>query len=92
MQCSVQSLHINELNNLFQPDTTEGSALRKFQLLFQKIFTFPPVLFNGRGLFQYSHGAMPHRKERERGIKALVAGSDAPWSSHTFMSDIQVFQ
>ncbi len=39
-----------------------GSRMRRFQDWFQKHFLFPPAMFNGRGLFQYSFGLMPHRR------------------------------
>lgn len=39
----------------------KGSKLRKFQEWVKKNMSFSPVLFSGRGVFQYSFGLMPHR-------------------------------
>ncbi len=39
-----------------------GSKLRRFQEIVEKFWGFPPVLFFGRGIFQYNYGIVPHRK------------------------------
>uniref|UniRef100_A0A0K2V3N8 Acyltransferase n=1 Tax=Lepeophtheirus salmonis TaxID=72036 RepID=A0A0K2V3N8_LEPSM len=40
-----------------------GSLLRKIQEFSEKKFSFSPILFNGRGIFQYSYGIVPRRKK-----------------------------
>ena len=45
-----------------QLNNPEGSLLRKFQDYLQNIVGFAPVLFFGRGVFQYNFGIVPHRK------------------------------
>jgi len=50
-------------NELFkQVNNPEGSLLRTFQLKFQKIFGFSPLLYYGRGINQYTFGLLPFRK------------------------------
>ena len=39
----------------------EGSRMRRLQDRLQKIFGVAPVLFMGRGIFQYSFGIVPKR-------------------------------
>ncbi len=39
-----------------------GSKLRRFQEIVERFWGFPPVLFFGRGIFQYNYGIVPHRK------------------------------
>lgn len=39
-----------------------GSRLRSFQRWAEKWVGFTPVLFFGRGVFQYNYGVIPHRK------------------------------
>ncbi len=39
-----------------------GSALRKFQDLYEKLFAYPLPIIYGRGLFQYHVGFIPYRK------------------------------
>merc|ERR1712029_905587 len=51
----------------------EGSRLRSFQEKWKKWFTFSPVLFYGRGIFQYSFGLLPRRHPI-----TLVVGSPIP--------------
>jgi len=46
-----------------QVKNPEGSYVRKFQKLFQKMLTFTPIFFHGRGVFQYSIGILPHRRQ-----------------------------
>ena len=43
-------------------DNPEGSWIRSFQDWAQKWFGFAPVLFLGRGIFNYNLGILPHRK------------------------------
>jgi len=50
-------------NDLFnQVSNPRGSRLRDIQLKIQKKVAFAPVLFHGRGIFQYTFGLLPHRK------------------------------
>ena len=37
--------------------------LRKIQEKIQQSIAFAPVLFYGRGIFQYTFGMIPHRRE-----------------------------
>ena len=39
-----------------------GTWLRTFQTVAEKWLGFVPVLFFGRGIFQYNYGIVPHRK------------------------------
>ena len=50
----------NELFN--QPFNRRGSPFRKFQDRVQKALGFAPVMFYGRGVFNYSCGVLPHRR------------------------------
>ena len=43
-------------------DNPEGSWIRRFQDWAQNLFGFAPVLFLGRGIFNYNVGILPHRK------------------------------
>ena len=43
-------------------DNPEGSWIRRFQDWAQNWFGFAPVLFLGRGIFNYNFGILPHRK------------------------------
>ena len=36
--------------------------MRRFQELIENYMGFPPVLFFGRGIFQYNYGIVPHRR------------------------------
>lgn len=38
------------------------SRLRRFQVAFKRLFSFSPVVFYGRGMFQYSYGWLPFRR------------------------------
>ena len=50
-------------NDVFnQVNNPRGSWLRDIQLKIQKKVAFAPVLFHGRGIFQYTFGFLPHRK------------------------------
>ena len=42
--------------------TQPGTWIHTLQEKFKNIIGFAPVLFMGRGLFQYSFGLIPHRK------------------------------
>jgi len=49
-------------NDLFsQISNPKGSWLRHFQTKFMKAISFAPVLFHGRGIFQYNFGFLPYR-------------------------------
>ena len=43
-------------------DNPQGSFVRTFQDFAQKWFGFAPVLFLGRGIFNYNFGILPYRK------------------------------
>ncbi|XP_023340574.1 2-acylglycerol O-acyltransferase 1 [Eurytemora carolleeae] len=43
-------------------NTQEGTWIRNLQEKFRNIVGFAPVLFLGRGMFQYNFGLIPHRK------------------------------
>jgi len=43
-------------------DNPEGSFVRKIQDKITSLLTFAPVLFVGRGIFQYSFGILPQRR------------------------------
>ncbi|KAI8921462.1 diacylglycerol acyltransferase [Entophlyctis helioformis] len=45
-----------------QVPNPKGSTLRKVQSMFQRVATFSPPLFHGRGIFQYAMGIMPYRR------------------------------
>ncbi|KAF4523012.1 hypothetical protein B566_EDAN007442 [Ephemera danica] len=45
-----------------QLDNPEGSRLRCLQEKLRKIIGIAPVIFLGRGIFQYSFGMVPHRR------------------------------
>ena len=50
-------------NDLFnQVSNPPGSMLRKIQDKIQSMIGFAPVLFYGRGIFQYTFGMIPHRR------------------------------
>ena len=55
------------LGNIFllfvfsQLESKEGSVLRSIQDFLTSIAGFAPVVFLGRGIFQYSFGIVPHR-------------------------------
>lgn len=42
--------------------TNKGSRLRSFQTWAEKWVGFTPVIFFGRGIFQYNYGLLPHRR------------------------------
>jgi 2-acylglycerol O-acyltransferase 2 len=39
-----------------------GSKLRRFQTWTENYVGFTPILFFGRGIFQYNYGIVPYRK------------------------------
>ena len=45
-----------------QVKSENGTLLRKFQVFAEKWIGFTPVVFFGRGIFQYNYGLLPHRK------------------------------
>ena len=50
-------------NDLFnQVSNPRGSRLRDIQQKIQQKVAFAPVLFHGRGIFQYTFGLLPHRR------------------------------
>ena len=50
-------------NNLFnQVSNPPGSMIRKIQEKIQSMIAFAPVMFYGRGVFQYTFGMIPHRR------------------------------
>ena len=52
----------NFIYDQFKPEN--GSLLQRFQVLTEKWIGIPfPVLFFGRGIFQYSFGLLPNRKK-----------------------------
>merc|ERR1712098_532704 len=40
----------------------EGSRMRRFQEWVKRKLTFSPVIFTGRGVFQYLYGLLPYRR------------------------------
>lgn len=64
-------------NDLFsQVNNPRGSWLRDIQLKIQKKVAFAPVLFHGRGIFQYTFGFLPHRKPVNVVGKSKVIGKE----------------
>ena len=51
----------NFIYDQFKPEN--GSLLQRFQVLTEKWIGFTPVLFFGRGIFQYNLGLLPNRKK-----------------------------
>lgn len=50
-------------NEIFsQVEHSDQSLVRRIQRLITKKFRFAPPLFHGRGIFQYTFGAIPYRK------------------------------
>jgi len=58
----VPSFSFGESFIFDQVQNPEGSWIRKAQDYLQHIIGFAPVLFIGRGIFQYSFGILPYRK------------------------------
>ncbi|XP_021948768.1 diacylglycerol O-acyltransferase 2 [Folsomia candida] len=44
-----------------QVNNPDGSLLRGFQNKVMELFTFAPLFFTGRGIFQYNYGILPRR-------------------------------
>lgn len=57
----VPVISFGETGCFDQPANPPGSMLRKMQELFKKYTGIAPVLFNGRGFFQYNFGLIPKR-------------------------------
>jgi len=55
------------------PKNPTGSLLRRFQEGAKSLLSFSPVIFFGRGIFQYSFGILPHRRPIN-----VVIGSPIP--------------
>jgi len=55
------------------PKNPAGSLLRRFQEGAKSLLSFSPVIFFGRGIFQYSFGILPHRRPIN-----VVIGSPIP--------------
>eukprot|EP00811_Abedinium_folium_P034062 NODE_6977_length_1619_cov_13.101206.p1 GENE.NODE_6977_length_1619_cov_13.101206~~NODE_6977_length_1619_cov_13.101206.p1 ORF type:complete len:482 (+),score=74.73 NODE_6977_length_1619_cov_13.101206:22-1446(+) len=49
-------------NNLYESLTAKSPTLRGWQQRVQKAISFAPVLVEGRGIFSYSGGLIPHRR------------------------------
>ncbi|XP_044756816.1 2-acylglycerol O-acyltransferase 1-like isoform X2 [Coccinella septempunctata] len=59
----VPVMSFGEPDILSQVDFGDGSLLRRFQLAVKEYFGFVPIVPLGRGIFQYSFGLLPRRKE-----------------------------
>ena len=57
----VPVVTFGEVDLFEQPSNPDGSFMRYFQEFVKKLVGVAPVLFNGRGLFQYSFGLIPKR-------------------------------
>lgn len=61
--CSiVPVITFNEPELYDQITASDGSVFRKVQEFLKNATGIAPVIFSGRGLFQYSFGIVPHRK------------------------------
>merc|ERR1712073_14027 len=49
-------------NNLYENLAVKSSSVRKWQRRLQKMISFAPILMEGRGVFSYSGGLIPHRR------------------------------
>jgi len=47
---------------IFNLYSEKGSKIRQFQEYLKKCTTIAPVIFSGRGIFQYSFGLLPYRR------------------------------
>ncbi|KAK7067306.1 hypothetical protein SK128_003165 [Halocaridina rubra] len=56
----IYSFGENEIYDQFS--NPPGSLTRRLQCAFQKTFGFAPLIFFGRGVFQYFFGIVPYRK------------------------------
>eukprot|EP00794_Sanderia_malayensis_P010751 gene10751-11901_t len=59
--CLVPVYSFGENDLYEQVNNPHGSLLYKFQTKCMKLLTFAPVLFHGRGIFQYNFGLLPYR-------------------------------
>lgn len=57
----VPVISFGETGVFDQPANPPGSMMRKIQELFKKYTGIVPILFNGRGFFQYNFGVIPKR-------------------------------
>ena len=75
-------------NDLFdQVSNPRGSWLRDIQLKIQRKVAFAPVLFHGRGIFQYTFGFLPHRKP----VNVVGKSMDIPRRIIVIIINIYVF-
>lgn len=49
-------------NNLYENLAVKSPSVRKFQRRLQKAISFAPLIMEGRGVFSYSGGLIPHRR------------------------------
>ena len=56
----------------------EGSLIRKVQDYLQNVMGFAPVVFFGRGIFQYNFGLIPHRKPMTLVVGAPIKVDKTP--------------
>jgi len=49
-------------NNIFENLAHDSPTLLKWQRKIQKMITFAPLVVNGRGVFSYASGLLPHRR------------------------------
>ena len=56
----------------------DGSLIRKVQDYLQNIMGFAPVVFFGRGIFQYNFGIIPHRKPMTLVVGAPIKVDKTP--------------
>lgn len=66
----VPVISFNEVEVYDQLTYPEGSATRRFQEAFKRVTGVMPVLFFGRGIFQYTFGLLPLRRR----ITTVVGG------------------
>lgn len=59
----VPVMSFGEPDILAQLEFEEGSLFKRFQMGVKKYFGFVPIIPLGRGIFQYSFGILPRRKE-----------------------------
>lgn len=57
----VPIISFGETGVFDQPANPPGSMIRKFQEIVKKYTGIAPIMFNGRGLFQYNFGVIPKR-------------------------------
>lgn len=58
----VPVISFNEPELYDQITSPEGTLFRRAQEYLKNLTGIAPVIFSGRGLFQYSYGIVPHRK------------------------------